>query len=43
LQSFGFKGVYKHESFTIHSQALREVQNCQAQSQVVCNLRKPKT
>lgn len=33
------KGNY--ESFTIHSQTLREMQDCQAQWQALCHLRKP--
>jgi small subunit ribosomal protein S13 len=33
------KGTY--ESFTIHSQTLREVQDCQAQRQALRHLRKP--
>jgi hypothetical protein len=38
----GFQGANDHESVTIHPQALRKVQNCEAQRQIVRDLRKPK-
>jgi hypothetical protein len=38
----GFQGANHHESVTIHPQALRKVQDCEAQWQIVRNLRKPK-
>jgi hypothetical protein len=34
------QGESNHESKSLHSQALREVQDCQAQRQIVHHLRK---
>jgi hypothetical protein len=36
-------GESKNESFSIGKKTLRQVQNCEAQGQSICNLRESKT